>query len=261
MKHLLAPLVVAALATPLAAQTIDVDQPSNTTCMAGFGQIDMAQSFIPNASDCSGAGVFMSAGLGSSETLTISLYEGGLPGQGGTMIASGTGTATPGLWFDVFWTPVAVTPGNTYYLDFSVTVSMCYAGDTANPYAGGQVYANSGYGSFPTFDYTFHTYTGGGLSLAVTGACPSVTFTVSGATPFGGIALLTGTSASSFTVAGGPCAGITLGVSPPTLRTVLGADASGGLSLSITLPAGACGAMFLQAVDVSSCSPSNVEAL
>jgi len=261
MKHFLAPLVVAALATPLAAQTIDVDQPSNNTCMAGFGQVDLAQSFVPTASDCSGAGVFMSASIGSPETLTLSLYEGGLPGQGGTMIASGTGLASPGAYLDVFWSPVAVTPGNTYYLDLSVTASMCYAGDTTNPYGSGQVYANAGYTPFPSFDYTFRTYTGGGLTLAVTGACPSVTFTVSGATPFGGIALLTGTSASSFTVAGGPCAGITLGVSPPTLRTVLGADASGGLSLSLTLPAGACGTMFLQAVDVSSCSPSNVEAL
>jgi hypothetical protein len=261
MKHILAPLVIAAMATPLAAQTIDVDQPDTSVCMAGFGQVDLAQSFIPTASDCSGAGVFMSAGLGSAETLTFSLYEGGLPGQGGTMIASATGLVSPGVWTDLFWPAVAVTPGNTYYLDLSPTASMCYAGSTSNPYAGGQVYANSGYGGFPSFDYSFRTYSGGGLTLAVTGACPSVTFTVSGATPFGGIALLTGPSSSSFTVAGGACAGTTLGVSPPTLRTVVGADASGGLSLSLTLPAGACGTLFLQAVDVSTCSPSNVEAL
>jgi hypothetical protein len=33
------------------------------------------------------------------------------------------------------------------------------SGDTRNPYAFGQVYANPGYGSFSGFDYTFRTYT------------------------------------------------------------------------------------------------------
>ena len=261
MKSILAPLVIAAMATPLAAQTIDVDQPNNTTCMAGFGQVDLAQSFIPVASNCSGAGVFMSAGLGSPETLTLSLYQGGLPGQGGTMIASGTGLASPGAYFDVFWSAVNVVPGNTYYLDLSPTLSMCYAGDTVNPYLGGQVYANAGYGSFPNFDYTFRTYTDG-LSLTVAGAsCPSVTFHVSGAAPFATLAFISGRSAGSFTVPSGICAGFTMGVTPPVLRAIVAADSGGGLSLSVVLPPVACGTLFIQVVEVNTCNTSNVEAL
>lgn len=232
MKSILAPLVIAAMATPLTAQTIDVDQPNNTTCMAGFGQVDLAQSFIPVASNCSGAGVFMSAGLSSPETLTLSLYQGGLPGQGGTMIASGTGLASPGAYFDVFWSAVNVVPGNTYYLDLSPTLSMCYAGDTD------------------------------GLSLTVAGAsCPSVTFNVSGAAPFATLAFISGRSAGSFTVPSGICAGSTMGVTPPILRAIVGADSGGGLSLSVVLPPVACGTLFIQVVEVNTCSTSNVEAL
>lgn len=256
MKQLLAPLVIAALATPLAAQTIDVNQPSDTTCMAGFGQVDLAQSFIPTTNNCSGAGIFMRAATGSAETLTISLYSGGLPGTG-TLIASGTGLASPGAYFDVFWPAVTVIPGNTYYLDFSPTASMCFAGDTANPYAGGNVFANSGYGAFLTFDYTFRTYFNSGPVLTLNGVCPSLGIDVRGATPFGSVAFLTGPVNASFVVGGGPCAGITLGVSPPTLQTIQTADVNGLVSMFVTLPPGACG-LYLQTVDISTCAPSNV---
>jgi len=260
MKSALAIFVATILAAPLSAQTVDVDQPINTTCMAGVGQVDLAQSFIPNTNNCSGAGVFMRP-LGSAEVLTISLYEGGLPGQGGTMIASGTGFASPDLWFDVFWPAVTVIPGDTYYLDFSVASSMCYAGDTANPYAGGQTYANPGYGSFPNFDYTFHTFTEG-LSLTVTGvSCPQLTFNVSGAGRFSRVAFLSGRSAASFVVPNGVCAGTTMGVSPPVLRAIVTTDGTGGLSLFVNLPPVACGTLYLQAVELGSCLTSNVEAL
>jgi len=263
MKTLLAPLVVAALAAPLSAQTIDVNQPSATVYMAGFGQPDLAQSFIPNVANCSGAGIFTQPGIGTTEDITIELWD-ALPTAGGTQLATGTTTGSPGTWVDVFWSAVPVTPGTTYYLLFSSNFStMGIAGDTLNPYLGGQVYANAGYGSFPSYDYTFRTYYGNlGPTLTVTGTCPSYTFAVSNATPFGAIALLTGPTAGSIVVGGtGPCAGTTLGVTPPTIRGIFGADASGGLSLTLTLPAGACGTMFLQAVDVGACAPSNVEAL
>ncbi|MEP6781340.1 MAG: PEP-CTERM sorting domain-containing protein, partial [Gemmatimonadaceae bacterium] len=38
-------------------------------------------------------------------------------------------------------------------------------GDTGNPYADGQVYANPGFVSFATFDYTFRTYAGQSTSV------------------------------------------------------------------------------------------------
>jgi len=262
MKIFSISLMAIVLATSLTAQTIDQDAPTNNACMAGFGQVDLAQSFIPAASDCSGAGIFMSVGLGSPETLTISLYEGGLPGFGGTFLASGSGLASPGAYFDVFWAPVAVTPGNTYYLVFSTTASMCYAGDTTNQYPFGQVYANPGFGSFPGFDYTFRTYTGGagGFTLSKSGTCPgTVQISVSGATPSSGVAFAYG-PAGSFALPPGTCAGTLLDISAPTLAGIITSDGSGNVAVAPNLPSGLCG-LTLQAVDISTCSVSNTVVL
>jgi len=261
MKTFLAPLVAAALAAPLSAQTIDVDQPSNTVCMAGFWQADLAQSFIPTASDCSGAGLFMRASTGFAENVTIELWD-ALPTAGGTQLATGTVFGSPGTWVDVYWPSVSVTAGSTYYLLFSSdTASMCVAGDTGDPYSGGQVYANAGYGSFPSYDYTFRTWTGGGLTLAATGTCPALVFTITGASPFAPVALLSSPTTGSLVIPGGPCPGITLGITSPTLRVINAADAAGSITLTANIPAGACGTQFVQAVDLTACVTSNVEAL
>jgi len=261
MKHLLLPLVAAALAVPLAAQTIDVDQPGNNACMAGFWQADLAQSFKPNANSCSGAGLFMSVGIGGAEDVTISLYD-ALPNAGGTQLATGTVLGSPGTYADVFWPSVAVTPGTTYYIVFTSNLqAMCVAGDTNNPYPDGQVFANAGYGAFPSFDYTFRTWTGGGLNLAVSGACPSVTLGVTGGTAFGAVAIASSPNTGSFVIPGGSCGGTVLGLGNPTLRTIQVMDANGSLTLAVNIPAGACGNVFLQAVDLGACTASNVEAL
>lgn len=261
MKLLLYSLVLASLATPLSAQTIDVNQPINVSCMAGLGPVDLAQSFIPTVSSCSGAGVFMSAGVGSAETLTIGLYENGLPGQGGTLIAAGTGLVSPGVWTDLFWPAVPVNPGSTYYLDLSPTAGMCYAGSTSNPYAGGQMYANAGYVSFPSFDYAFRTYTESGPMLTITGTCPNLVLNIADATPSSLIAFVSGRSAASFVVPNGACAGTILGVSPPVVRVVVSTFPSGRISIAVNPPPVACGTLFLQAVEVGSCGTSNVVAL
>jgi len=260
MKHLLLPFIAAALAVPLAAQTIDVDQPSNTTCMAGFNQADLAQSFKPNASDCSGAGLFMTVGWGGAEDVTISLYD-ALPNAGGTQLATGTVLGNPGTYVDVFWPAVPVTPGNTYYIVFTSNLqSMCVAGDTNDPYPDGQVYANAGYGSFPTFDYTFRTWTGSGsgLSLQVGGVCPNLTLDITGGTPLGRLALASSTSLGSFSIPGGhACAGTSLALANPFLNAVLSLDSAGAVSYPVVIPAGACGRVFVQVVDLSSCATSS----
>lgn len=59
---------------------------------------------------------------------------------------------------DVFWTPVTVTPGDTYFLVFSGPSALGLAGSTLNPYPNGQTFATSGYAGFPNFDYTFRTF-------------------------------------------------------------------------------------------------------
>lgn len=95
-----------------------------------------------------------------------------------------------------------------------------------------------------------------GPSLTVTGTCPGpVTLDIAGATPFGGVALAYG-PAGTFSIPSGSCAGTSLDIGAPTLATILGADAGGAVSFSVTLPAGACG-LTVQAVDLGACVASN----
>ena len=136
---------------------IDQDQPSGPTHMAGFSQTDLAQSFMQTNANISGAGILLQPGIGSSDTVTIQLWD-ALPNAGGTMLTEASTTGTAGEWVDVFWTAVAITPATTYYLVFTGNTTLGIAGDTGNPYPDGNAYANSGYSSFPSFDYTFRTY-------------------------------------------------------------------------------------------------------
>lgn len=100
---------------------------------------------------------------------------------------------------------------------------------------------------------------GGGLTLAVSGTCPGLmSIDISGATPNDQVMLVYG-SAGSFTVPGGPCAGLVLGIASPTLGAALPTDASGNASLSPTVGAG-CG-LTLQAVDLNACAASNTDTL
>ena len=147
-----------ALASSVAfADTIDEDAPTNNAFMASFSQSDLAQSFQQAASNVSGAGIFLQAGQGSTGAVTISLYD-KLPNNGGSLLAQGSGTGTQGSWFDVLWAPISVVANSTYFLVFTGDSALGIAGDTANGYARGNVFANEGYGSFSSFDYTFRTY-------------------------------------------------------------------------------------------------------
>lgn len=158
-RYLLIAAATLCAATALPAQVLDVEQNSNTTCMAGFSQVDLAQSFRPTVDNVAGAGVFLRAGVGSTSTVTIQLWD-ALPDEpSANMLASGSAVGSPGSWVDAFWSDALVAPGSTYYLVFiSVGSAMCVAGDTGNPYLDGQLWANPGFGSFPTFDYTFRTW-------------------------------------------------------------------------------------------------------
>ena len=136
------------------ADSIDQDAPTNNAFMAAFSQRDLAQSFQQAASNVSGAGIFLQAGQGSTGAVTISLYD-KLPNEGGSVLAQGSGTGTQGSWFDVLWAPVSVVANTTYFLVFTGDGSLGIAGDTADGYARGNVYANLGFNSFASFDYTF----------------------------------------------------------------------------------------------------------
>ncbi|MEH6756877.1 MAG: PEPxxWA-CTERM sorting domain-containing protein [Parasphingorhabdus sp.] len=146
-----------------AAEFVDQNQPNNPDYMAGFSQTDLAQSFQQSSSNISGAGIFLQSGIGSIDDVTISLWD-LLPNAfGASQLATGSVLGTQGSWADVFWTPVAIVAGQTYFLAFGGNTSLGISGDTSNPYANGQTYANPGYGSFPTFDYTFRTFSSDSL--------------------------------------------------------------------------------------------------
>lgn len=154
---------------------LDINQSENNTCMANFAQGDLAQQFTAVASNSCGAGLtFDSAANGS---LTISLWS-NLPNAGGTQLATGTSTVNNSNMGDVSWSSVTLVPGSFYYLVFTTTnITACVAGSTNNPYSGGFLYANGGFQTFPSFDYTFRTYACG-FSADVTWTGPNI---VSGA--------------------------------------------------------------------------------
>ena len=96
------------------------------------------------------------------------------------------------------------------------------------------------------------------VSLTASGACPGpITASVSGATPFGPVALAWSFTTGTSAVPAGPCGIVTVGLSNPTLLTILVADGAGNASVTQNAPAAACSA-FLQAYDLGSCSASNV---
>jgi hypothetical protein len=137
------------------SNVIDQNQPSATAYMAAFSQGGLAQSFQQTHANISGAGIFLQAGIGTSDLVTISVWDNlNTP----TVIATGSATGTAGQWVDVYWTPAAITPATTYYLVFTGNSTLGISGDVGNPYPYGNVFANSGYQPYISYDYTFRTY-------------------------------------------------------------------------------------------------------
>ena len=122
---------------------IDQNQPSGPIYMAGFNQTDLAQSFMQSYDNIAGAGILLQAGVGSTDNVTIQLWD-GLPNAGGTMLTQAAATGTAGQWVDVYWPAVEITPMITYYLVFTGNTTLGIAGDLNNPYPNGHVFANPG---------------------------------------------------------------------------------------------------------------------
>ncbi|QQT25174.1 MBG domain-containing protein [Sphingobacterium spiritivorum] len=162
------PITATLTVTPkLTEGILDIDQSIASNCTANISQSNLAQSFKPVTNSLMGASIFLNA-TGGNGSITISLWD-KLPNAGGVQLATGTAASSPSSWVNVFWSPVSVTPGNTYYLVFTGTNNLnCIAGSTSNPYPDGQVYANAGYQSFPSYDYAFRTYSPGATSCAGT---------------------------------------------------------------------------------------------
>ncbi|MBY0490127.1 MAG: PEP-CTERM sorting domain-containing protein, partial [Gemmatimonadaceae bacterium] len=137
-----------------------------------------AQSFKPSADNISGAGFFLSnSGLNAVVTATtINLWTGN-PSAGGVKLAGGTANITTsphpfsGNWFDVFWSPVAVTSGQTYWLTVGgspaqTAYALLTVSGGGNAYAKGDAWYNLSLsetdGYAPIFggvaDFAFRTY-------------------------------------------------------------------------------------------------------
>jgi hypothetical protein len=106
-----------------------------------------------------------------------------------------------------------------------------------------------------------HEYGAGGPSLRITGNCGSVmTADVVNATPFGPVAIIYSFGTGSFVVPSGPCAGTVLGLDGVgiTLLATPFADGAGAATYSTLVAPFACGAVFVQALDVATCGTTNV---
>jgi len=240
-------------ATSLSAQVIDANQTGSALYMASFSQGDLAQSFTPTMATCSGGGIFTSP-YGTGGTFTCELWT-GLPNAGGTMLATGSANASPSSYTDAMWPAVPVTVGTTYYMVYYCTdPGMGIMGDY-DLYLGGNVFANSGFGAWPQYDYTFRTWAGGGPTFALTATGTpggTMTFDVSGATANGPVAYFYAYGLGSFAV-NNPFTSnvVTTGLSSNgfTVLPVVTADGAGNFSLSSSVPARAAGFVHVQAAD------------
>jgi hypothetical protein len=140
-----------------AVPIIDQDQPSHPLGIAFIAPAGgLTQSFQQTNSNIAGAGIFLgSAGSEApiTDTVTISVWD-NFPNQvGSNLLVSASGLATADSFFDVFWSPVAVTPGQTYFLDFANANSAFVLFGDVDVYPNGSATPLS-----PLFDYAFRTY-------------------------------------------------------------------------------------------------------
>ncbi|MCB9697572.1 MAG: hypothetical protein H6738_12395 [Alphaproteobacteria bacterium] len=90
-------------------------------------------------------------------------------------------------------------------------------------------------------------------SLTITGGCPGIVdATVTGLTPNGQFAAVTGVPGGSTVVPVGPCAGTVLDVGNAQVRMVNQANAQGSVHITPNVPAGLCGS-DAQVLDLATC--------
>ena len=98
--------------------------------------------------------------------------------------------------------------------------------------------------------------------LFVSGTCPGeLTVTVADATPGSTVQLVSSTRRGRAAVPSGGCAGTRTGLAGPRLRASLVANDYGLATTVLQATAPMCGAAMLQALDVDSCLPTEVDVL
>ncbi len=101
------------------------------------------------------------------------------------------------------------------------------------------------------------------INLEITGECPGkLRFRTSSGSVREKVALVYSLGAGNYTIPNGICAGTELGLgSPVKLAAILTADENGSAQLIRRIPVGLCGGrVVIQAVDLATCSASNVVA-
>jgi len=164
-----------------AVPIIDQDQPLFNTKLANFDQTGLAQSFRQTPGNTiAGAGILL-FGTAGTGLVTISLWT-DLPNQGGMKLREGSNPkGAAGSYADVFWDPIQSELNHTYFLVFTPPDNgLSIAGITEDAYRSGNAYANTGFQSFPTFDYTFRTYSDNGSTVPEPGTLALLAFAAAG---------------------------------------------------------------------------------
>jgi hypothetical protein len=102
-----------------------------------------SQSFIPTASNVAGGFVEVYSNT-YPYTVTLTLWDVNPYLDNSNPLATGSTTFSTGGGVSVYWTPVAVTPGNTYFLQLSTTGQIQQIDYSTNDqYANGVLYVDN----------------------------------------------------------------------------------------------------------------------
>lgn len=141
-------------------------------------------------------------------------------------------------------------PDPTSYLAFGRSVAAnrgwLVVGATGNPYGAAYIYRR-----------VLH-------EIGVEGECPGrMTLSIADATPNGEVAVVFGTHVDRHVLPPGAafCAGTTMAIAPPYgpgSPVVVTTDAEGAARFNIHVPEKACGVLYVQTIDLSTCEVSNL---
>ncbi len=165
---LLAGLLALSAGPAPAAIVIDQNQPVADAGFSGYSFLFFpyrTQSFRQSANNIAGAGVLLRGANDNNVNVTLGIWDGKPGDAASNLLASGSGLPTgvdntnDQAWFDVFWTPVALTPGTTYYLDVDATNSgeLALKTNSYDPYPDGNIFS-SAFAPQTQYDYVFRTY-------------------------------------------------------------------------------------------------------
>jgi hypothetical protein len=272
MRSILSLGFALAVAAPVAGQSGFQDQSSpfgNASFNGGTNVLTwQAEVAVGIAGTLEGVELEVYGAAGATLDVRIRVGPGwnvGAAAFSGTVTTLGSG-AYERVFVDTSAAAIALAVGDLFVIEMvgntGVNIRGQYNPPPATPPYPEELYLN-GPGCFADCGWRigFNTWmTDGGPQLAKTGTCPgSVTLSVTGATPGGSVAMLSG-PAGSFTQTGNPCNGLTLQISTPTFHGFLLANGSGAASLTFNAPPSACG-RTVQGVDLSSCTATNTVVL